>query len=614
MKLHDCKYEITLDFETYYDKNYSLTKMTMAEYIRDDRFFIHGVAVKLDDGPILKFDWRDPQALQQGLEELPWDDALLIAQNTHFDGLILSEHFGIVPKMYADTRSMARAYFPHTESASLKNIATVLDLGIKDQTSLFNVLGVREPSDEATDALMQYCHDDVELTYKAWKLLHSVFSREELELIHLTVRMFAQPVLQIDPQVLQELIDGYDQRTRSLLNSLADQKFAITETEVRSREKFASALRERKVEPPTKLSPSTGNPTYAFAKSDEEFQALSKNADPVVRDLVSLRLHLASRLIQTRSKRFLDVTENGTKPLPIPLNYCGAHTMRWSGGDKMNLQNLSRDGGIRDALIAPEGHLIVAADLSQIEARVLAWLAQEERLMAQFADPNIDPYREMASEIYGKHPDDIDNIERFVGKTAVLGLGYGMGAKKFAMWLSSNPEIPEDQQDISFTSRVVQTYRALNRRIVDLWYSLDKKIPELMHEGSGVHVRNTVQFGRACLRFPNGMAIRYPKLHQEEYGDYTYLTKKGRRSLYGGLLTENIVQCLARLVIGDHLRAIDEISKVVLTVHDEIVSVIPEEQATSIEDRILDIMRTPPSWAPDLVLDAEVKIAKHYAK
>jgi DNA polymerase bacteriophage-type len=150
--------------------------------------------------------------------------------------------------------------------------------------------------------------------------------------------------------------------------------------------------------------------------------------------------------------------------LPIPLKYYGAHTGRWAGSDKVNFQNLpSRDKKkktLKNAVIAPEGYMVINCDSSQIEARVLAWLAGQDDVVKAFAEGR-DVYSEFATKIYKKPISKANPIERFVGKTCILGLGYGTGALKLQHTLKTQPPgavVTEDE-----AKEFVSIYRTQKR-------------------------------------------------------------------------------------------------------------------------------------------------------
>ena len=421
---------LVVDFETYYAKDYGLRKLTTEEYIRDPRFEVIGVAVKnyhhssqQEAAAPLWFSGSKKQ-VAQFLSQFDWGNSIALAHNAMFDMAILNWHFDIRPKKIADTLAMARAIHSIEVGGSLAALSEYYNLGAKG-TEVHDAIGKRRL--DFTKAEMEayggYCQQDVELTYKLFKVLVKDFPVFELNLIDLTIRMFSEPSLVLDKEILAAHLKEVKDTKEALMAKVAHDKKKLT-----SNPQFAELLRGYGIEPPTKISPTTGKETYAFAKSDEAFKALQEHENPEVQAIVAARLGVRSTIEETRTQRFIDIAERGT--LPIPLRYYAAHTGRWGGDDKINMQNLPRGSQLKKAMRAPRGYKFIDCDLSQIEARTLAWLAEEEDLVEAF-DRGDDVYKIMASAIYDKPETEITKDERFVGKTTILGAGYGMGAAKF---------------------------------------------------------------------------------------------------------------------------------------------------------------------------------------
>ena len=408
---------LTIDFETYYDKDFSLSKVTTEEYIRSELFETIGVAVRVNDGETQWFSGTEKETWTF-LQKFDWANSIALAHNAVFDMAILNWRYGISPKKIADTLSMARAIHGTEVGGSLGALVQHYQLGEKG-TEVINALGKRriDFSDEDLSRYASYCVNDVNLTYGLFGCLAPNFPVAELNLIDLTVRMFTEPVLELDTGVLhRHLTEVQDSKAR-LMEGIDESKDMLM-----SNPQFADLLRSQGVEPPMKISPTTGKETYAFSKTDEEFKALLEHEKETVQALVAARLGVKSTIEETRTEAFIGIAGRG--PLPIMLNYYGAHTGRFSGGDKMNLQNLPARGNnsIRRALRAPKGQVLVACDSSQIEARMVAWLAEQHDLVGAFAKGR-DVYSEFASEVYGRTITKADKIERFVGKTCILRLG-----------------------------------------------------------------------------------------------------------------------------------------------------------------------------------------------
>lgn len=603
---------ITVDFETYYDKEFSLSKMTTEEYIRDPRFEVIGVAVKVDDG---ETEWGSGTHTQirDWLKTFPWHESLVIAHNTMFDGAILKWTFGIDAYIWADTLCMARALHGVEVGGSLKALTERYELGAKG-TEVINAMGKRRVDFTDGDLARygDYCVNDVELTYKLFFKLVNGFPRKEMKLIDLTLRMFIDPVLELDlPLLEQHLADIKDKKDKLLEEAGADKDILM------SNPKFADLLRSFGVEPPMKISPATGQPTLALAKNDEEFKALAEHPDIRVQAIVAARLGAKSTLEETRTQRFIDISKRGK--LPIPIRYYAAHTGRWGGDDKINMQNLPSRGEnankLKKAIIAPEGYVIVDADSAQIEARVLAWLAGQEDLVEAFREGK-DVYKIMASAIYNKPLDKITKEERFVGKTTILGAGYGMGAAKFQAQLKTfGVEVELDE-----ARRIIDIYRKTNYEITALWRQAHEALSYISrNEAAGLGKPGVLKLdGRRAIRLPNGLWMRYDKLKAEtdEEGriQFSYETRRGRTKIYGGKVIENVCQGIARCIIGEQMIRIAKKYKVVLTVHDAITCIVPDDPV-EIENGVSYIeecMRWVPDWAEGLPVNCESGKGKSY--
>jgi DNA polymerase I-like protein with 3'-5' exonuclease and polymerase domains len=605
---------ITIDFETYYASDYSLTKMTTEDYIRDDRSQVIGVAVKLNDAPSEWFSGTHDETAAW-LAQFEWGNHFVLAHNAIFDAAILTWMFGYKPKAWLDTLSMARAALGPLESMSLENLANHFGLGQKG-TEVINAKNLRREdfSAEQLAAYGEYCKNDVELTYKLFKELDASFPVKEKKLIDVTIRMFSDPVFELDLEQLEAHLVGVRQRKQDLLNSAN-----LTKEVLNSNAKFAELLKSYGVVPPKKISPTTQEETYAFAKTDAAFIALETHPKEEVQAIVAARIGAKGTLEETRTERLISIAKRGpicgaVRKLPIPLRYYAAHTGRWGGSDKLNLQNLpSRGpeaGKIKRCIIAPNGHVIIDCDSSQIEARVLAWLAGQTDVLNLFAG-NKDVYTYMASAIYGVPETEVDKQQRFIGKTTVLGAGYGMGADKFREQLRIFGVVV----DHDTCSHIIKTYRLRNSRISMWWNNLNSVLYSMTTqkecEVDTVGLLRLSPF--TGIELPNGLFINYPNL-TKTIGGYEYKTRNGPKRIYGGKVAENLCQAVARCVIGEQILQIEKRYRVVLTVHDAIACVVPEREAAEARAYIEQCMRTPPAWATGLPLNCESGMAHNYGE
>lgn len=604
---------IYLDFETFYDKGYTLSgSMSTSEYVRHPEFKVHMVAWAIDDGPL---QWCDGELAKIKLPALGWDDATLVCHNTAFDGFILSHHYGIVPARYCDTMLLSRALHGANVKHGLADVCARLGLEGKMKGVLEGTKGVRDLPDDVLEKLAEYCCQDVDQMAQAYALLIKDMPQGELDLIDITLKMFCDPVLEVDRSRVEiELDREVGSKVAKVL------KAGVSADELSSNDKFAKLLERMGVTPPMKVSLATNKQTWAFAKKDRGFLELLHNGSQNVRDVCEARLAIKSTIGETRANRFLVASANGDK-LPVLLQYCGAHTTRWSAGNKMNMQNLPRDGELRKSILAPPGQVIVVIDSAQIEARVNLWLAEDHEQLDIFrnydAGTGPDLYRVMAAQIYGIPVDQVGKEQRFIGKICVLALGYGMGAQKFKETLATNT--PPFDMPLEECSRIVRIYRNHNERITGLWSYFEIEALYSMMTGEELEYK-ALGFSHERMHLPSGLAIHYTDLKatwndwSRRYFDAEYDTGRGIKKLYGGLLTENAVQALSRCVIADQMRIIGERYRVVMMTHDEISFLAPEDRGEEALAWGLEIMRTPPEWAAGLPLNAEGSFARNYSK
>jgi DNA polymerase I-like protein with 3'-5' exonuclease and polymerase domains len=619
---------VTIDFETYYDKEYSLSKITTEQYVRSPEFEVIGVGVKVNDYPT---DWYSGDNPERFLKSLDYRDKAILCHNTAFDGAILSWRFGIKPKLWLDTLSMARPLHQMTVGGSLKALATYYGLGVKGDEVIM-ALGKRR-ADFSPDEMARYasyCVNDVDLTYALFNKLKVGFPVSELLVIDQTLRMYTEPVIELDRELLQQHLGEVIAKKRTLI---ADMGITDTSEEaikkvLMSNQIFAKYLTNLGVEPPTKVSARTGKETFAFGKTDKGFTDLLEHPDERVQVAVAARLGVKSTIEETRTLNLIGVSERGR--LPIMLNYYGAHTGRFSGGDKLNLQNLPTRGNntIRRALKAPAGQVIVASDSAQIEARMVAWVAEQQDLLEAFAQKR-DVYSEFATEVYGRTITKADMVERFVGKTCILGLGYGMGAEKFRRTLEIGQGGVSVKITIQEAERIVRLYRQKNFKIVQLWNKCGQALNGILNRVSGEIARGII-YDEQGIRLPNKLYIRYPALRANGTNfEYIADARQYRKAvqdrvisgqttdiswtkIYGGKVTENLIQALARIVVAEQMAKIGQHYHVAFQVHDEIIITAPEAEATNAQQLLEAVMSTAPRWCPDLPVACESGVAKNY--
>ncbi len=657
---------VVLDYETYYAQDYSLRqqKVSTTEYVRDPRFKAHMVGIR--SNRMKKAKWVPHHHIGKELKKFDWSKTAMVCHHTHFDGLICSHHYGIVPAYYYCTLSMARALFSNHIGAGLDEVAQYLGYAGKIQAgALDEVKGIRDLPKDLEARLGTYCAGDVDATYDIFLDMLQDFPEEELDLIDHTVRMYADPIIEVDRKLAKKvLVEEIEERKAIMYqcekivkpsqddiyllyakeivpkeklgfrksktvkieaakehapdnpNLYEEARLLAVQKVLNSNEKLAQAFRSLSVEPPKKISPTTGHPTYAFAKDDLDFQALQQHHKEKVRTLVEGRLIAKGGIQETRARRVLSHSADGCK-LPIYLNYAKAHTLRWSGGDKMNPQNFKRGSDLRRCMRAPKGYKIVVADSSQIEARKLGWYADQYDLLQEFRDSDakldVDPYCKLASQIYSRPITKADELERFVGKVGILGLGYGMGAPKYRLTLAIGSMGPAVHISAEEAQRVVTTYRRKNYKIQNIW-KFHNRMLGMMLGGKEYTYKDLVTFHPEGIDLPNGLTMWYPDLRFTSKDGYSYRNGDNRNKIYGGLLTENLIQHLARQIVAEQALVIGEKYRILTLTHDEIVFLAPSRQAKRAYEFALEVMRTPPDWCAGIPLNAEGGFDNCYSK
>lgn len=645
MIILDTDYDVvTLDFETYYGTGCSLSlqKLNTYSYLAHPDFTIHGVGVKINDG---EKEWITPANLESRLAEIFEDGdkpVALICHNTYFDGFILHHFWDLHPDLYLDTMGMSRGMFPNAKHG-LKELAIRLwpnDETMRKGEELINFRNVTTEALYANEIMLgkmiEYCDQDVELTYQAFKLMVDHYPDSELELLHLTLQMTCEPLLHVDaPRVEAARLGWIDERDAAIKAS------GVAESTLSSNVKFLALLEKHGVEVIEKLDHKTEKWKPALGKADLGFQQM-KAAHPELKAIFEGRVAAKSTGQISRAARFLETAEICGGLMPCPLIYYSAHTGRYGGGEALNLQNLTRGSELRKSLIAPPGYLVYVADSSNIEARMLAWIAGQPDLLEVFRTGG-DVYAHFATKLYGFEVNKDDHPhERFVGKVCVLGLGYGMGWRKFqegmaAGMLGGDPVLLSDAE----AQAIVKLYRDSNYAIAGrdgFWKQAQDAITDMY---LGVERDwGPMRTAKNMLILPNGMALKYPGLRpMDEHGnDFEYHNGKFWTKIYGGKFTENIIQALARIVLFDQMMAVNHLllpeeGRVVLNVHDEIIGIAPDGGARKVGvdakgkdqwegaswaqglfDRIVATMSEDQGWYRGLPLEAEGGFDLMYSK
>lgn len=650
----------TLDIESYYDPatGYSLSAkgVSTEDYVCDRRFEVIGISVKRND---IRSSWFSGtmQATAEWLRQFPFHKNALTGHNMIFDGLVLQYHFGIVPKLYIDTLSMARPIVGSIlKSLSLASLAKYFGLGEKGD-EVVRAMGKRRldftPWELAEYG--RYCVNDTDLTRALYlRMRHHArpelprgsaahgerwvddkrlirFPDTEMRVIDHTMRMYLQPKLELSEAVLQENQRITKIKKAEIVANMEVQ--GITAAVLRSNDKFSALLESMGIEVPLKPSPTDLKKNIdpprlipAFGKNDEAFKDLQEEyADNLeVSTILNARISEKSTQEETRTAKLLEIRRKYQK-LRVPIKYSGAHTHRDSGTEGINLQNPPKTdkSRMRFAIVAPPGHKIVDADQAQIEARAVAACAGAESLVQQFARGE-DVYSNMASQLYGRPVDRKkaafrENGEKYFpdytpgqcGKGVILGCGFGMGPPKFQLTLAGQYGV---KVDLGTATQYVYTYRNAFPEIPEIWGECDAALRDALLVGKWTDV-SCVSIGPEGIRFPNDTLIAYPNLAVKD-GRFTYRRAKDKFNvnIYGAKVTENFIQKIARDIVFEQAIVVHKETgfRPVMRNHDALAYVVPDAQVDTFSKELLEIMAVPPSWLPTIPLMAEVKTGQSY--
>ena len=599
---------IVLDFETYFDNDYSLNKMTTEAYVRDSRFEAHGLGVRYHNGNYQWFD--DPEYFLHRMRDDP--NVAVLCHHAHFDGLILSHHYGIKPGRWLDTLSMARYLFGPRQDKSLEGLAA--RFGFASKTVPYGTMKGRHWRDFSSrerEEIVSACLHDCELTWQVWCELMKEFPPGELPIIDLTVRMFTEPTLQGDQALLREIYQAEILEKNQRLYELG-----VSEKDLASAVKFSEILQAEGIEVGMKAG--KNGPIPALAKSDTFMQTLLESDDERISALAEARVAVKSTIDETRSARLLAMAQRG--PLAVYLNFCGAHTRRWSGGDALNFQNLRRKSKLRRSICAPTGYLIAAPDQSQGECRILEWFAGEEQALQDFRD-GADPYIGIASKFYGRPITRADEAERGTGKQIRLSCGYGAGGETIVRTAAKGAYGPPVKLTQAQGLQARDLYRFERPKVVKLWQSAQYDLlPALARGNSDYWAPDGTPLlwvENKRLYHPNGTWLDYSGLKYVDGEWRLFDGRGGWTKMYGGKMVENIIQWLSRIVTTEAMVRIAAAGyRIVGMAHDDVWVLIPDD--TEVEtlihvDWVKQQMARTPEWAPGLPLAADCKVGKTYS-
>lgn len=645
---------ITLDFETYWDQKYSLTKMSPLAYVMDDRFEAISLSFKINDRTTDVV--IGPMNVAHVIKGLALHNRAVCGHNmSGFDAYVLAYRYGVKPKLWMCTLAMARPIHAKDVGLSLKALSEHYGLAAKDNSVLMETKGLRY-KDFTADQLARmaaYNKTDTDNTRALFKILARHHSAAEMWQIDALTRARTEPQFVLDIPLLEQTL-GVERisKHQSLVRLAQDLGLEVDEEgvdeealaeavrdQLASAPKFSSLLERLGVEVPTKPSPT--DPTKAIpalAKSDDGMLELCEHPDPIVAAAARARLSVKSTLLETRIEKFIEAGRHAGGLLPVPLRYCGADTTGRDSGEEYSCQNLPRidpekpkaSDALRRSLCAQPGHKVGVADQSGIELRVnhFLWKVPSSMKLYQANPAKADLYKAFAASLYGKDQSEVVKTERHVGKLSQLGLGFGAGAVTFQRIakIQGGIDLPlmHEDENVMSSQRIVDRWRGEYSEIVDGWRRCANAIGHIAAGAErAVDPWGMVHTSKHGLHLPSGRIIRYPDLRLEDDGEWPdgrakrswfYAHGRHKARLTGPKVDENIVQALARDSVFDAALEFYRLTGLYfkLRVHDELVYVFPDDQAQELLDLLQSLLRTPPKWWPELVVWSEGDIADRY--
>ena len=618
------------DSETYFDQDYSLSKLSTYEFVTSPKFELLGWAVKVND---------EDACFKRELPQFNRGRYTIIMHNAPFDALVLAVHNEIYPRYIIDTLDLARHIEPRWRN-NLADLCKRHGLPLKGDTSQFK--GLHEPDFdlEIWQKLVAYATNDAEREYDLLQILLPKLSNPkfELEVARYTRNLFIMPVLHFDMDRAEKLKKKMQTEVQKVIKQVN-----LTETQVRSSKFFEQCLRKAlkpNEEPPMKIGKK--GQILAIAKTDPGYSYLLNHPNDQARQLMEARVAVTSWPLHIKRIEKLQSTfECAGKRLPIPLKYYGAHTGRWSGSEGINPQNLTARGHplanqVRTLIEAPKGYMLIIIDFSQIEARVLDWLAEQNDMLRAFAEGR-QIYCEFASELIGhriRKPKKTDSKVvaewygnyRQMGKIGILGCGYGMGVDHLMTYARNTFKINIDRP---MGERIIKLYRRTHRMVVLFWEKVERAFRLATQTGQAYELAYGLQFLRednaTVIQLPSSRRLYYTGAKVEGTARNPQLvmpnpaatnpTRGNAIWFWGGYLAENIVQAVSRDILAEAVLNIEELGvRVPLIVHDDMSIPVPEKEVEAYRSQIETIARTPPAWASGLPIDVETKISRRYVK
>lgn len=599
---------VAIDFEAYYDSEVSVTTLGAYNYARATDIYM--VSMYSDAG------WQ-----YVGLPaNAPWaacDKQEWVMHNAAFDLTLLAALIekSVVPEVSPsevyDTADLA-AYLGYPRS--LKEASKYL-LGIEMTKSTRDNMkgrhyhlppGVLVPKRKRMDnefkkEIARYALKDAKATLLLWRCHGHKWPKDERKISKMTREMTMKgvPLNLTKLKEATKILVEEAERASQLIPWAKDPDVAVL-----SLQTIRDQCDKEGIRKPTTFAEKTTEGAEWEAEFADQYPWVR-----AVRDFRKANKHF--KTVEAMRKRL----KPGSVWMPYDLKYFGATTGRDSGSGGWNAQNLPKGHvagvDIRNLIEAPPGKTLIIADLAQIEARCICYLAQDHKSLELMAG-GADVYEAHARATMGytdpRPLKEVDNKMRQLAKARVLGLGYGCGAEKFRYVAKIMAGL-----DISFeeSQEIVQSYRNSNPKITRLWYALHNKMKTAVDEKE-----QTFE-----IALPSGRVLTYREVTTsgEGRGDYRCKIPRGGSmvptKLYGGLLAENATQAFARDVFMDRCAVLRDLgADIIMRVHDEVVVMCEERLSESYKTDVEAILSTPPDWCKTLPLGAEATISKYYKK
>lgn len=650
---------ITGDLESFWSTTHTLSKMNSIDYVMHPDTELISNSLKINGEPAECVFGEDNIRAQ--LNTVNWDNAFFIAHNmSGFDAMIYAWRLGIRPRIWGCTLAMARPIHAKTIGVSLATLVKHYGIGVKNNAALINTRGkhLKDFTPDELEAMGAYNNDDTNQCYELFKRLRPHYTPAELWHLDSKIRALVEPRLLVDVPMLEAALVQERKNKRQALLEIAEHFKAqvsvggqMPESEdyliervratLASAPMFSQLLESRGVPVPMKQSPTDEDKLIpALAKADLAFLELQDHEDPVVAMATTARLSVKSTIAETRMQKFVDVAGYTGGLWPCTVSYCGADTTGRSSGWLYNPLNLPRIDGkkprpadsLRMGLMAPAGYKIVVVDSSGIEMRFnhFLWNVQYSTDLWR-RQPDADIYKPTAARFFGIDVDQVDKNQRQVGKVQQLACGFQCGAFTYVNMARNLAGL---RLSLAEADQQVKSWREMTPEIADYkegaWRRCDESIHSII-EGMErpVDPRGIFMTCEEGIRLPSGRLIRYPALRRQKVmrkdratgqlrDEWTtmYGEKRHQTFIYGGKVDENIVQAGARDIVYDIALEVFKRTghRPVLEVYDELVYVVPEDQAEQHLAICHEEFRRSPKWFPDLVLWSEGDIGDRYGE